>query len=259
MMRIHDFCRKNLDRPITVEMLAEVAGCSRGHFTRRFQELEGMSPHEFIIRQKMRLAVRLLQTTVASVKEISAALRRLVKPAPRIGFLTTNTSRSIETRNNEDYYVLADGGSRYSLLNQGFDIKSVSVEHDKAYILDSLDVLMVTDPEGAYSEEAMETLREYVRRGKNMIIGVKPDSYRFLQPLTADLGIDFEDGILVENPRKDIPANVVSCEIPSGSERGFSAYFNIYQYANYTVPGASPNIYRFWSRRTSRRGTNARR
>lgn len=73
MMRIHDFCRKNLDRPITVEMLAEVAGCSRGHFTRRFQELEGMSPHEFIIRQKMRLAVRLLQTTVASVKEISAA------------------------------------------------------------------------------------------------------------------------------------------------------------------------------------------
>ena len=179
---------------------------------------------------------------VPSEKEISAALRRLVKPAPRIGFLTTNTSRSIETRNNEDYYVLADGGSRYSLLNQGFDIKSVSVEHDKTYILDSLDVLMVTDPEGAYSEEAMETLREYVRRGKNMIIGVKPDSYRFLQPLTADLGIDFEDGILVENPRKDVPANVVSCEIPSGSERGFSAYFNIYQYANYTVPGASPIV-----------------
>ncbi|WP_294477276.1 AraC family transcriptional regulator [uncultured Victivallis sp.] len=73
MMKIHAFCRKNLDRPITVEMLAEVAGCSRGHFTRRFQELEGISPHEFIVRQKMRLAVRLLQTTVASVKEISAA------------------------------------------------------------------------------------------------------------------------------------------------------------------------------------------
>lgn len=73
MMKIHEFCRKNLDRPITVEMLAEIAGCSRGHFTRRFQEFEGISPHEFIVRQKMRLAVRLLQTTVASVKEISAA------------------------------------------------------------------------------------------------------------------------------------------------------------------------------------------
>ena len=73
MQKIHEFCRRNLDRPITVEMLAEMAGCSRGHFTRRFQELEGISPHEFIIRQKMRLAVRLLQTTVASVKEISAS------------------------------------------------------------------------------------------------------------------------------------------------------------------------------------------
>lgn len=73
MTKIHDFCRRNLDRPVTVDELARIAGCSRGHFTRRFQELEGVSPHEFIIRQKMRLAVRMLQTTVASVKEISAS------------------------------------------------------------------------------------------------------------------------------------------------------------------------------------------
>jgi len=71
MARIHDFCRKNLDRPISVEDLADVAGCSRWHFSRRFRKLSGESPHSFILAQKMRLALRLLQTTAASVKEIA--------------------------------------------------------------------------------------------------------------------------------------------------------------------------------------------
>ncbi len=72
MAKIHDFCRKNLDRPISVEELAKVAGCSRWHFTRRFRELAGDSPHVFITTQKMRLALRLLQTTTAPIKEIAA-------------------------------------------------------------------------------------------------------------------------------------------------------------------------------------------
>lgn len=174
-----------------------------------------------------------------SEKEIVAVLRRFIKPAPRIGFLTTNTTRSIKTRNNEDYYTLADEGHRFSLVNQGFDVFSVSLEKDRSYILDSLDVLMVSDPEGPYAAEDMETLREYVRRGKNLILAVKPASYKYLEPLTSDLGLVFEPGILVETPRKDVPANVVSCEIPLNSEAGFSRYFNTRQFANYTAPGAS--------------------
>ena len=73
MTRIHDFCRRNLDRPISVDDLARVAGCSRWHFTRRFRELAGEPPHTFILAQKMRLALRLLQTTAAPVKEIAGS------------------------------------------------------------------------------------------------------------------------------------------------------------------------------------------
>ncbi|MDR0931794.1 MAG: AraC family transcriptional regulator [Victivallales bacterium] len=73
MAKIHDFCNHNLHRPITVDELAQVARCSRGYFTRKFHEIEGISPHEFVMRQKMRLAVRMLQTTISSVKEISDA------------------------------------------------------------------------------------------------------------------------------------------------------------------------------------------
>ena len=64
---------ENLGRPISVNDLAAAVNCSRLHFTRLFQAAEGRSPHEFIADLKMRLAVRLLQTTPGSVKEVAAA------------------------------------------------------------------------------------------------------------------------------------------------------------------------------------------
>ena len=69
---IREYCLARLDRPITVAELSEAAGCSRWHFARRFQELSGCSPHEFIINLKMRKAVRMLATR-SSVKEIAYA------------------------------------------------------------------------------------------------------------------------------------------------------------------------------------------
>ena len=177
-----------------------------------------------------------------SEKEISAVLRSFLVPAPRIGFLETNTERRLAGRGNGDYHSLADESFRFSPVNQGFDVFSVSVEENRQMILDSLDVLMVSDPSGDYAPEVMETLREYVRRGKNLILAVKPDSYERVAPLASDLGLSFEPGILVETPREEVPANVVSCEIPEAGQAGYSRYFNVRQFANYTVPGASPIV-----------------
>ncbi len=70
--KVHDYCLEHLSEPLDVADLAAAAGCSRSHFSRRFRKEEGISPHEFLIALKMRLAVRLLQTTTASVKEIAA-------------------------------------------------------------------------------------------------------------------------------------------------------------------------------------------
>lgn len=70
--KVHDYCLAHLSEPLEVADLADAAGCSRSHFSRRFREVEGISPHDFIIGLKMRLAVRLLQTSAASVKEIAA-------------------------------------------------------------------------------------------------------------------------------------------------------------------------------------------
>jgi AraC family transcriptional regulator len=66
-----DHCRANLASPLTVTSLAAVAGYSRFHFTRRFAASEATTPQAFIIRERVKLAARLLQSTSHPVKLIA--------------------------------------------------------------------------------------------------------------------------------------------------------------------------------------------
>ncbi|WP_246731501.1 AraC family transcriptional regulator [Methylocapsa sp. S129] len=65
--------RNHLDRPLEVQDLADVAGFSRAHFSRLFTQIEGISPSEFVLRERMQRAARLLVTGQLSVKAISSA------------------------------------------------------------------------------------------------------------------------------------------------------------------------------------------
>lgn len=53
--------------------LAQQFGMSRGHFTRRFHELTGLSPHEYLIRERLECAKELLQHTDLKICEIAGA------------------------------------------------------------------------------------------------------------------------------------------------------------------------------------------
>ena len=73
LRRVHRYCMAHLDSPIQVAELAKACRCSRSHFTRRFRQAEGCAPHEFIDELRMRLAMRLLQTTNGTIKEVASA------------------------------------------------------------------------------------------------------------------------------------------------------------------------------------------
>lgn len=70
MKRINDYCMAHIDGEISVDELARRAGYSRWHFSRLFREYNGISPMQYIIDLKMRLAMQLLQNTKYPVKEI---------------------------------------------------------------------------------------------------------------------------------------------------------------------------------------------
>jgi AraC-like DNA-binding protein len=67
-----DYVRSNLDKPLVVSELAEIAGFSRAHFSRMFTASEGVAPAEFVLHERMRRAARLLSShALLPVKEIS--------------------------------------------------------------------------------------------------------------------------------------------------------------------------------------------
>jgi AraC family transcriptional regulator len=71
LARIERFIDERLDEPISVAMLASVAGLSMWHFMRRFNASHGLSPHHFITQRRLLRARELLLGTALSITEIA--------------------------------------------------------------------------------------------------------------------------------------------------------------------------------------------
>jgi len=70
--RVVSHIRANLDKELTVQELAVIAGLSRAHFSRLFANSEGVPPAEFVLQERMRRAARLLASHAQlPVKEVA--------------------------------------------------------------------------------------------------------------------------------------------------------------------------------------------
>jgi transcriptional regulator GlxA family with amidase domain len=78
-----DWALEHLDEPLSVSSLAEHSAMSPRHFTRRFTDVTGTSPHRWLLRQRLDLARRLLETTDDSIDLV----------ASRAGFGTATAMR----------------------------------------------------------------------------------------------------------------------------------------------------------------------
>ncbi|NEW89452.1 AraC family transcriptional regulator [Rhodopseudomonas sp. WA056] len=69
--RIAEFVRSDLGAPITLAAMAEVAGMSPSCFIRSFKRSTGMTPHRFVVEQRVAAARRLLETSDLPIVEIA--------------------------------------------------------------------------------------------------------------------------------------------------------------------------------------------
>ena len=67
------WAQAHLDEPITIGDLAKRAAMSKRNFARRFQSALGTTPYHWILRQRLQLAQRLLETTDLTVDGVAAA------------------------------------------------------------------------------------------------------------------------------------------------------------------------------------------
>ena len=70
MRRVHEFIHDNLSKPLRLAELSEIAGLSRGHFSRAFRLACGMSPHRYVVASRIEKALAML---VAGRPPIDAA------------------------------------------------------------------------------------------------------------------------------------------------------------------------------------------
>jgi AraC family transcriptional regulator len=69
--RVQEYVAENLDKSITINQMAAVAGLSPYHFARMFKQSFGVSPHSFVMDQRIRHAQTLLGTTDKPLSEIA--------------------------------------------------------------------------------------------------------------------------------------------------------------------------------------------
>ena len=65
LLRVTDYINDCLTQTIKVKDLAEVLGISRFHFSRLFKQTTGISPHQYVMQQRIELAKRLLKQDLA--------------------------------------------------------------------------------------------------------------------------------------------------------------------------------------------------
>jgi AraC family transcriptional regulator len=63
MRRLTTFILDHLNQNLSLEMLAQQVGFSPYHFARLFRQTTGESPHQFVLRQRLEVAQRLLKET----------------------------------------------------------------------------------------------------------------------------------------------------------------------------------------------------
>lgn len=73
LRRIDEFVRANLDRALSISDLAAVAGLSQFHFIRAFKESTGLPPYQYVLRERVELARRLLLESNSTVAEVAVA------------------------------------------------------------------------------------------------------------------------------------------------------------------------------------------
>ncbi|MEM1118915.1 MAG: AraC family transcriptional regulator [Bacteroidota bacterium] len=71
LRKIEEYVVAQISEPIQVAQLAAIAGTSQFHFSRMFKQLTGETPYQFIARQKINEAKRLLLETDMKITTIS--------------------------------------------------------------------------------------------------------------------------------------------------------------------------------------------
>jgi ABC-2 type transport system permease protein len=171
--------------------------------------------------------------------EVSAAFKRLLAAKlPKVAFLSGDLERNINKIGERDYKILTNMPAfRRSLVNQGFDVDTLSLEAGD--IPADISTLVIADPKTALNDTVLSKIRQYIDRGGNLLIAGEPGKQALLNPLLEKIGVQLMDGVLVQ-PSKELAPDLVQAELtPSvaGFYKGLTK--SLEDGKKVTMPGAT--------------------
>ena len=139
--------------------------------------------------------------------EITAALKRLVGRMPTVGFVTGHQERDVFNSGDRGYNMFSvRKDQRYALINQGFDVDTLSLRQE---IPDTINILVIADPRAPFDELEIRHLFRYVERGGNLLLALKPGREEYLREVLDYIGIRAVPGVLVADRGEDIAPDVM--------------------------------------------------
>ena len=149
-----------------------------------------------------------------SEREITAALKRIAMPLPKVGFLTGHGERDIKKIGDRDYNNFAqEKPFRYALINQGFDVEEVTLDQQ---IPTEINILVIAEPREDIPEHHMIHLDQYIARGGNLLIACEPNRIEVMRPLLEKFGVEQVTGTLVKLTENYTPNLILSTPTIAG-------------------------------------------
>ncbi|WP_294142111.1 Gldg family protein, partial [uncultured Sanguibacteroides sp.] len=138
--------------------------------------------------------------------EISAAFKRIVMKLPKVGFLAGHGERNTEREGDRDYSMFTqDKPFRHSLINQGFDFESVTLDKE---IPEDVKILVIAEARQPLTDAEKVNLDKYIARGGNLLIAGEPKRRDVMNPLVEQFGVRFIPGTLVR-PTENFQADLI--------------------------------------------------
>jgi ABC-2 type transport system permease protein len=141
--------------------------------------------------------------------EVSAAFKRLLQAnMPVIAFVNDDGERKTGKKGDREYKtVTTDKTFRYALINQGFDVDTLSLNTQD--IPDNIKALVIADPQSELSAVAIQKIKAYIAKGGNLLIAGEPGRQQLLNPLLATLGVQLTNGMLEQQSEDYAPTLVL--------------------------------------------------
>jgi ABC-2 type transport system permease protein len=149
------------------------------------------------------------QMTWPSETEVSAAFKRLLQAnMPVIGFVTGDGERKTGKKGDREYKtVTTDKTFRYALINQGFNVDTLSLSTQE--IPDNIKALVIADPQSELSAVAIQKIQAYIAKGGNLLIAGESGRQQMLNPLLKTLGVQLMNGMLEQESEDYAPTLVL--------------------------------------------------